>query len=136
MKIIIKDSNREKIEKALSEIQGRAKVRTLSYKKIKSIIDREIEHCEKYGVPKCAIEGLKISYMPDAARFPQAYKYTPEATFVTIEFGKNATPYLIDIGRDRCDTPTSVKKVLNFPQSLKDKILEKFEKSNAYVIHA
>ena len=86
--IIIKDTNKEKIESAIKEAEGRAKERLICFADIESAI-KEIEkkfHC----VTKKSMEGLSIIVDPYAQKYPKAYKYTPESTQFLLTFEKGS----------------------------------------------
>jgi hypothetical protein len=83
--IIIKIENRERIEKALAEAQGRAKERTVNFINILSM-----PHLlkEEYSISMKALEGCTFECDPNAQDFPGAYKYRPMSTHFTIEVSK------------------------------------------------
>lgn len=75
--IMIKESNKEKIEAAIKMAEGRSTARTITYNDIVCDIAR-IE--EKLNIAKKHMEGIKADVDHNAQDFPSAYKYTPEST--------------------------------------------------------
>lgn len=133
MKIIVKESNHEKIEKILNEAQGKARTRLVDYSDIERTIKRETNLLmNKYIVPKKALKGLRVRYMPDADSFPKAYKYTPEATYFIVEYGSNGKAALVGCGRDSADRAKEYRKVISVPEKLKIAIIESYENGRTF----
>lgn len=134
MKIIIKESNKEKIDSALNEVQGKARTRKVSFYDIERYATCKM-NCiiEHYGISKKAIKGLRIRYMPDADNFSQAYKYRPEATYFIIEYGNNGIAYLVGCGRDCADRRNDYRKVVTIPNEMRNAIIESYEKGKAFL---
>ena len=83
--IIINETNKAKIENAISEAEGRATCRTITFDNIV----RATEGIEKkLGVPKKYLEGVRYGVDIHAQNFPNAYKYRAESTHFTLEFSK------------------------------------------------
>lgn len=118
--IVIKEANKEKIDIAINEAEGRATARTIGYLSIVLAID-EIER--RLGIKKKAMTGITAEIDDHAQVFPAAYKYTPYSTHAYIE--KTATGWkLTDITRE----PTGRKKItLNLTDEAKKAIIERME---------
>ena len=80
--MIIRESNKEKIEELITKAEGRARVRTIDYTTIK----KDIEYLErKLDIPKKHMVGIKVSIDHHATNFPNAYKGRPMSTQYMIE---------------------------------------------------
>lgn len=93
--IIISETNKAKIEAAISEAEGRATCRTITFDDIVKATQR-IE--KKLGIPKKYLEGVRYSVDIHAQNFPNAYKYRAESTQFTVEYLKGKWR-VISIGR-------------------------------------
>ena len=80
--IIICEKNREAIENMISEAEGKATARCLTYPALKLRID-QLE--KTLGIAKKDMEGLKYDLDDNAQNFPRAYKYKPDSTHAVIE---------------------------------------------------
>ena len=110
MKIIIKNSNREKIEKELALAQERCTTRNIYFTDLPIIIET-IE--KNLGIPKSKMLGVSADVDYCAQDFPRAYKYTPESTHIRIE--KVASGWaLTSIWRGRC-RPSTQTYILDLP---------------------
>ena len=75
--IIIKESNKERIEAAIKEVEGRATARTIDFYDI----IRDIKNIEgELSIAKKDMIGIIADVDHNAQDFPKAYKYTPEST--------------------------------------------------------
>ncbi len=79
MKINVND--REKLQKALDEVQGKAKTRTLDYENIIDAVERFEMQLEKL-LPKKYWQGIGCIHDRHAQNFPNAYKGEPLSTKV------------------------------------------------------
>lgn len=75
--MLIKESNKDKIEKMIKEAEGKAKERRINYDVVNHCI-RQIEW--RLGIPKKYMEGIEVSVDYWAQDFAKAYKYTPKST--------------------------------------------------------
>lgn len=83
--IIINDTNKDRITAAIQEAEGKASVRTITYKDIV----RSVQRIEKrLGIPKKCMEGVMYNVDVHAQNFPKSYKYSAESTQFVIEFSK------------------------------------------------
>ena len=75
--IIINEKNVEKLEKMISEGNGKAKVRTINLEGIKKAL-YSVE--DLLNIPKKYMEGISVDIDIWSQHFPKAYKYIPEST--------------------------------------------------------
>ena len=98
--IIINEHNKQKIEKALDEVQGRCKTRLIDYEDIlvelKAVDEQFSKVCTKKG-----LENTEVLIDVNAQNFPNSYKFSAKSTrFRAVYFkGKWRLMY---IGRDFC----------------------------------
>lgn len=79
--MLVKESNKTKINDIIKAAEGRATARTIDYW---SIV-RMIETLEKsLGIAKKHMIGIVADIDINAQDFPNAYKYTPQSTHFTI----------------------------------------------------
>lgn len=80
--MIIRESNKEKIEEFITKAEGKARVRTIDF----TTIVKDIEYLErKLAIPKKHMIGIKASIDHHASNFPNAYKGRPMSTQYLIE---------------------------------------------------
>lgn len=79
--MLVKDSNRTKIEAIIKAAEGRATARTIDFPDIERCL-AELE--KSLGICKKAMIGITANVDPKAQDFPNAYKYTPESTHFTV----------------------------------------------------
>lgn len=127
MKIKITDNNKEKLEEALAQANGKCKERLVHADDLYKAVDRIRE---KFDIPKCKMEGLKIRVDLNAQSKARAYKHAMYSTFFTIEFGKTDA-YLVDCERDYTEERFQFR-VIVFPDSAKEAICEKYNKFGMY----
>lgn len=75
--MLIKESNRNKIENMITEAEGKAVTRKITYDNIAIAVER-IE--KELNVYKKDMIGVKASVDLNAQNFPKAYKYAPKST--------------------------------------------------------
>lgn len=118
--IIINETNKTKIENAISEAEGRATCRTITFDNIV----RATEVIEKkLGVPKKYLEGVRYNVDIHAQNFPNAYKYRAESTHFTIEFSKGKWR-VITIGRSYTRRSGHEYQCIIMPEETKEKVIE------------
>ena len=127
MKIKITENNKEKLENALAQANGKCKERLAHADDLYKAVDRIRE---KFDIPKSRMEGLKVRIDLNAQSKARAYKYTMYSTFFTVEFSKTDA-YLVDCERDYTEERFPFR-VVNFPDSVKEAICEKFNKFGMY----
>ena len=123
MKIKITENNKEKLENALAQANGKARERLAYFGDLENAL-KDIDR--KFNIPKCRMDGLKIHVDLNSQSVPRAYKYKMESTQFTLEYGKNAV-YLVDCERERVDEYFRYR-VEVFPDGVKEAILAKYEK--------
>lgn len=110
MKIIIKDSNKEKIEIELTKAQQSCTRRTIRFDDLANII-KDIE--DKLDIPKKHMLGVDADVDYNAQDFPRAYKFNPSSTHIRIK--KVASGWaLIDVWRGIC-RPSTQRYILDLP---------------------
>lgn len=100
--IVIKESNRDRIQSALDQAQERARVRTVSADDVIRSVER-IQEILKVSTRK--LNGSTAWIDPHAQTFPGAYKGIPESTQFQIS-ATAGTWKLIKIIRGRCKGAT------------------------------
>lgn len=119
MKIIIKDSNRNKLQSELEKIQKRTSARNIDVNDLFKMIE-EIE--SNLGIPKNKMVGIIANVDYNAQAFPNAYKYTPESTHVSIERTSSGWA-LTQIKRNRCRSPKS-RYIIDLTDDAKKALIE------------
>lgn len=123
--IIINEHNRNKIEKALDEVQGRCKARLITYEYILSELKAVDEQFSKVCTKK-GLENTSVSIDVNGQNFPNSYKYSAKSTqFVAIYLkGKWRLVYL---GRDWCRTYSQRWNIF-LSETAKQNILDSYSK--------
>lgn len=119
--IIVKESNQGKIEEIIKEIEGRATVRCISFRRIENAI-KLIEDC--LDIPKKHMIGIKAHVDPDAEPFPNKYKYIPYSTQFDLEYTGSGWK-ITDISRDPCHQSYKRRIQLELPPDAEKAILDK-----------
>lgn len=127
MKIKVNENNIQKLEEALAQANGKSRERLVHAEDLQKAVNRIRE---KFDVPKCKMEGLKVRVDLNAQSKPRAYKHAMYSTFLTIEFSKTDA-YLVDCERDYTEERFPFR-VINFPDSVREAICEKFNKFGMY----
>ena len=99
--IIINEHNRNKIEKALDEVQGRCKARLITYENILAelkAVDEQLSIC-----PKKALENTEVLIDVNGQNFPNAYKFSAKSTQFRSVYSKGKWR-LVYLERDWCRT--------------------------------
>lgn len=123
--IIINERNRQKIEKALNEVQKRCTTRTIDYfdivHELKAVSNQLCFVCTKKG-----LENTSVSIDVNGQNFPNSYKYSAKSTqFVAIYLkGKWRLVYL---GRDWCRTYSQRWNIF-LSETAKQNILDSYSK--------
>lgn len=123
--IIINERNRQKIEKALNEVQKRCTTRTIDYfdivHELKAVSNQLCFVCTKKG-----LENTSVSIDVNGQNFPNAYKYSAESTqFCAIYLKGNWR--LVYLGRDYCRSYAQRWNIF-LSEAAKQCILETFSK--------
>ena len=118
--MLIKETNRAKIEQIIKDAEGRATARTIDYYDIAMAI-WNLER--KLDIPKVKMEGIETYVDVNAQDFPNAYKYTPTSThFHAVR--KKAGWDLVKVYRDPCQRPGR-KYEVHLSDTAKEAILER-----------
>ena len=117
--ILIKESNKEKINTYIAEAEGRANVRTVDY----ITIINDIKTLEKkLSINKKDMTGITADIDHHAQNFPSAYKYRPESTHYVIIKEKTGWKLLVAL---RCTTRRDGKTFrLTLPDDAKTAIIK------------
>lgn len=99
MKIIFKKENYKKIQAVLDTVQKNKKVRTIEIKDIEKMLKTIIDYPIAWS--KRSLNGSEFILNFNAQDFPNAYKYTPYATFIKVTM-KNGNWQIVDVYRDIC----------------------------------
>lgn len=118
--IIIKESNKARIEKYLSEKQGKATVRLVDYEKLVEIVKHLDEKLS--FLTKKSREGLVADVEPFAHVFPASYKYRPEGSGVLLIYERGLWR-LNNVYRCGCDHGGSQYKLF-MPDHVRRAVLE------------
>ena len=96
----------ETLQSAFAPVQERASVRTMNPEMLATRIENQLEPMlTAKGLPKKCWKGLRFIHNANAQTFPHAYKYSPEATLVTIERSSNDW-FVTDVRRGYCTNKT------------------------------
>lgn len=127
MKIIAKDSNKDKLEAAIRSAEGRATARTISA----DIIIRTAERITRYlDIPKKRMIGIIADVDYNAQDFPRAYKYTPESTRFLMEYTASGwAVYAIDRNTTR---RASQAVIFTLTEEAKAEILSRISVMNTF----
>ena len=110
MKIVLKQSNAEKVAIELAAVQKRAKVRTIAdCAELEKLVADTIA---ELGAAKNSLKGCRIAYTVGAGVYPASYRGIPEATQAVIELGADGLGRLIGLDRVRCNHGQEVQLYL------------------------
>lgn len=121
--IIVSEKNRERIDKAIEEAEGRATVRCLTYAAVLVAIER-IE--ARLDLPKARMEGVSFHVDTWAQDFPNAYEYTPVSTQFNLTLSKGKWR-ISDIGRASVQRAGRKCQCIEMPEAMKDALLRRYE---------
>lgn len=124
MNIVIKESNRSRIEDVLSKAQAKCSARCVDYHTIEYMGRLEERKFEERGVSKKARDGSEISFVDGADYFPHSYNGRPYGTYYRIRFTKTGMN-LVGLDRRPCDSPTSAR-VVRLSDSAKKALIEAY----------
>lgn len=106
--IKINKENIAAIDEIIRQAEGRSSVRQISAKLVMETADGITK---RLGIPKKAMVGIVVYADPNAQKFPNAYKYTPESTHFTMEY-RSGGWYLTDVERAPVNSPTKAYSVV------------------------
>jgi hypothetical protein len=124
MLIKIVDKNKEKIDKVLSAVNGRARRRILDYERLLDVVKTAQEQIKRtVGDSKSSVYGAKVHYAPNAV-FARSYKYEAEGTCVIFHFNQNGEAVLTYAYRNRISKDTSKQYDVEFTEKQKALMLK------------
>ena len=123
--IIINEHNRNKIEKALDEVQKRCTARTIDYEDILAEIKAVDEQFSKVCTKK-AFENTEVLIDVNGQNFPNAYKFSAYSTQFRAVYLKNKWRIMY-IGRDFCKTYNQ-RWYITLSDTAKECILHEYSK--------
>lgn len=118
--ISIKEENKQEIEKALNAVQGRAKVRLVTYEVIVNVLQEARKRLDI--VTDHALEGTMV-YFDNCESFPHAYKFTPESTQFKAKFSRG-TWKLVEVKRCTCPSRSRRPYIIHLSETAKTAILK------------
>ena len=117
--MLIKESNKEKINAMIKAAEGKATERTISYNDIVSAVER----IESYlRIPKNAMVGIVADVDVNAQKFPGNYIWTAKSTHFRME-RKKSYWNLYRVERDNCLCESKAIQ-LTLTETAKEKIME------------
>ena len=123
--IIINEHNKDRIEKALDEVQKRCTARTINYydilNELKAVDNQFSKVCTKKG-----FEGTTVLIDVNGQVFPNSYKFSAYSTQFRAVYLKSKWR-LIYIGRDFCKT-YSQRWYITLSDTAKECILQEYSK--------
>lgn len=123
--IIINEHNKDKIEKALDEVQGRCKTRLITYEDILSELKAVDEQFSTVCTKK-AFENTEVLIDVNGQNFPNSYKFSARSTQFRAVYLKGKWR-LMYIGRDFCRS-YSQRWNITLSDTAKECILESYSK--------
>lgn len=123
--IIINEHNRNKIEKALNEVQKRCTTRTIDYfdivHELKAVSNQLCFVCTKKG-----LENTSVSIDVNGQNFPNSYKYSAKSTQFGAIYSKGKWR-LVYLGRDYCRSYAQRWNIF-LSETAKQNILDSYSK--------
>ncbi len=90
-------TNKDAVEKALDEVQAKARARCLNYEALTSAATRAEKQLRSLGIPRRAWAGCTILVEP--ARMANSYRGVPLGTYAELEF-RNGSWHVVKLFRD------------------------------------
>ena len=125
--IVIKEENKDRIEKILNEVQKLCRVRLITYNEMYDFLEKLRK---LYPISNKNLNGCVFEIDLNAQTFPSAYKYTPESTQFEVIY-KNGYFKLIAVYRYQTKGPKS-KVEAKLTSEAEAAILKSFEKPYEY----
>lgn len=123
--IIINEHNRNKIEKALDEVQGRCNARLITYEDILAELKAVNEQFSTVCTKK-SFEGTTVLIDVNGQTFPNSYKFSAYSTQFSAIYLKSKWR-LMYIGRDFCKTYNQ-RWYITLSDTAKECILHEYSK--------
>lgn len=124
MKIIVKESNKDRINKEINNVQAGCSVRLIDYRDLETAIE-DIEN--KLKIPKRAMKGIVAWVDPWAQHFPNAYQYPPKSTKVKLTRFSSGWA-LTHVCRSTCGNTPNKRYALQLPEEAKEAIINNYKK--------
>ena len=123
--VIINENNKNKIKKALDEVQTRCKTRLIDYEDIISELKAVDEQFSKICTKK-AFENSEVLIDVNGQNFPNSYKFSAKSTQFGAVYSKGKWR-LVYLDRDWCKTYSQRWHII-LSDTAKECILENFSK--------
>ena len=123
MKIKVDEKNFDKLNEAIKAAEGKARERKIDARDVVWMVNR-IE--KELRIPKKRMNGIVAVCDYNAQKYPNAYKYTPESTWVWLQRFPSGW-FVVDVERRRTGG-TEKRFTLNLPEEAKNAIIERCEK--------
>lgn len=107
----------------LKEVQKGCTARTIDTDDIKAIIKEIEKNLEFRRLPKSCWDGLVVYCNPYQDKFPNAYKYAPNGTFLNLTYYNNCWR-ILSIDRGICSGSPNRKLEYRFTDEQKQKMLD------------
>lgn len=116
------ENNWNKLQELLNKTQERCTTRTLDLEDIKKLIEKVEKRLTELGLPKTYRNNLKVDCNPYQEEYPQAYKYTPQGTYITLVY-KNNNWRVLTAYRSNCNGKSEKALEFDFTDDQKERIL-------------
>ena len=123
--IIINEHNKDRIEKALDEVQGRCSTRLITYEDILAELKAVDEQFSKVCTKK-AFENTEVLIDVNGQNFPNSYKFSAKSTQFRAVYSKGKWR-LVYLERDWCRT-YSQRWYITLSDTAKECILHEYSK--------
>lgn len=120
--IYITERNRAALQAVLDEVQGRAKVRTITVDDLFDFCQDAEKELTSHSVLKSHLRGVEVVADPCARKFPNAYKYPPASTQFKSVYGPSGWQ-LVWVTRDICGTKD---RIIHFNDTVERDLLAHF----------
>ena len=120
--IVIKDTNKEKINALIKEVEGRATTRIIDFDLIIGVcegVTKTLDLSKKY------LEGTEIIVDYHAQKMPRSYKYTPYSTWFSAKFYSGAW-HLMGVYRDHLTESEHKAICVNLSDTAKEGLIKHF----------
>ena len=116
------ENNWNKLQELLNTSQERCITRTLDLEDVKKLIKKIEKRLTDLGLLKTYRNDLKVDCNPYQEEYPQAYKYTPQGTHITLVY-KNNNWRVLTAYRANCNGKDEKALEFIFTDDQKERIL-------------